>query len=70
METNTPSLNDIQKFVWEGEVPLQIVLAPSESRVYDQSEPYFVRAPSRLNPRSYSCSLRLYSLHDLEIFRA
>lgn len=45
MENNVPSMNSIQKSVWEGKLPLEIVLAPSESRVYDQTDPYLVCFP-------------------------
>ena len=45
-QTNTAmekaTLNSIQKSVWEGQIPLKIVLAPSESRTYDQTDPYLV----------------------------
>lgn len=37
------SLGSIQKAVWDGKLPLEIVLAPSESRTYDQTDPYLVR---------------------------
>ena len=36
------SLGSIQKTVWDGKLPLEIVLAPSESRTYDQTDPYLV----------------------------
>jgi autophagy-related protein 5 len=36
-------LGSIQKAVWDGNLPLQITLAPSESRTYDQTDPYLVR---------------------------
>lgn len=39
-----PSLSSIQKTVWDGKLPLEIVLAPSESRTYDQTDPYLVRS--------------------------
>lgn len=42
MENSLPSLNSVQKTVWEGELPLELVLDPSESRVYDKTEPYLV----------------------------
>ncbi|GAB1202157.1 autophagy protein 5 [Aspergillus pseudonomiae] len=39
------TLNSIQKAVWDGRLPLQIRLAPSESRIYDQSDPYLISYP-------------------------
>lgn len=42
--SQAPSLISIQKTVWDGKLPLEIVLAPSESRSYDQTDPYLVRA--------------------------
>ncbi|PYH90848.1 autophagy protein Apg5 [Aspergillus ellipticus CBS 707.79] len=35
----------IQKAVWDGRLPLQITLAPSESRTYDQTDPYLISYP-------------------------
>ncbi|KAJ5923414.1 Autophagy protein [Penicillium verhagenii] len=32
----------IQRSIWNGRIPLEIVLAPSESRVYDKTDPYLV----------------------------
>ncbi|KAL4815878.1 autophagy protein 5 [Aspergillus spinulosporus] len=45
MAMETATLNSIQKSVWEGQLPLQIVLAPSESRTYDQTDPYLISCP-------------------------
>ncbi|KAL2820825.1 autophagy protein Apg5-domain-containing protein [Aspergillus cavernicola] len=39
------TLNAIQKIVWEGNLPLQITLASSESRTYDQTDPYLISYP-------------------------
>ncbi|KAE8157505.1 autophagy protein Apg5-domain-containing protein [Aspergillus tamarii] len=39
------TLNSIQKTVWDGRLPLQISLAPSESRIYDQTDPYLISYP-------------------------
>ncbi|KAE8365452.1 autophagy protein 5 [Aspergillus caelatus] len=39
------TLNSIQKAVWDGRLPLQISLAPSESRIYDQTDPYLISYP-------------------------
>lgn len=56
MENNVPSMNSIQKSVWEGKLPLEIVLAPSESRVYDQTDPYLVRiSPVSLSSFLFAC---------------
>ncbi|KAI1971103.1 Autophagy protein 5 [Ophidiomyces ophidiicola] len=43
MATPPPSANLIQQRVWAGQVPLKIVLSPSESRRFDQTDPYIVR---------------------------
>lgn len=32
----------IQRTIWDGRIPLEIVLAPSESRTYDKTDPYLV----------------------------
>ncbi|OJJ89386.1 autophagy protein 5 [Aspergillus glaucus CBS 516.65] len=45
--SQAPSLTSIQNSVWDGKLPLEIVLAPSESRSYDQTDPYLI-ACSRL----------------------
>lgn len=39
---NLVSLGHIQKTVWDGRLPLEIVLAPSESRSFDKTDPYLV----------------------------
>ncbi|KAL5361008.1 autophagy protein 5 [Aspergillus floccosus] len=44
METQA-TLNDIQKAVWDGRLPLQITLSPSESRSYDKTDPYLISYP-------------------------
>ena len=33
---------DLQDIVWNGTLPLEVRLSPSECRVYDQAESYFV----------------------------
>lgn len=38
----------IRRAVWEGSIPVQILLNPGESRVFDNSDPFFVRCPSML----------------------
>ncbi|KAL4905349.1 autophagy protein 5 [Aspergillus multicolor] len=42
---NPATLHSIQKSIWEGQLPLQITLAPSESRTYDQADPYLISYP-------------------------
>lgn len=37
-----PTANAIQQRVWEGRLPLEILLAPSECRTYDKADPYLV----------------------------
>ena len=32
----------LQNIIWNGSLPLKIRLSPSDSRVYDQADPYFV----------------------------
>ncbi|KAJ5895053.1 Autophagy protein [Penicillium taxi] len=39
------SLSTIQRSVWDGRIPLQIVLAPSESRSYNKTDPYLISFP-------------------------
>lgn len=39
---NQTSLVALQRSVWAGRIPLEIVLAPSESRSYDKTDPYLV----------------------------
>lgn len=41
---NAEDLDAIQQHVWNARLPLEIRLSASESRVYDQSDPYVVRA--------------------------
>jgi len=48
------SLASIQKTVWDGKLPLEIVLAPSESRSYDQTDPYLVREISYIGGWMYT----------------
>ncbi|EEA21833.1 hypothetical protein EYB25_006922 [Talaromyces marneffei] len=43
--TNEIHINSIQEKVWAGKLPLEIVLAPSECRTYDQSDPYLILYP-------------------------
>lgn len=37
------TLQSMQHLVWQARIPLEIRLAPSECRVYDQADPYLVR---------------------------
>ncbi|PWY91261.1 autophagy protein Apg5 [Aspergillus heteromorphus CBS 117.55] len=39
------TLGSIQKAVWDGKLPLQITLAPAESRTYDETDPYLISYP-------------------------
>ncbi|KAL5333832.1 autophagy protein Apg5-domain-containing protein [Aspergillus crustosus] len=39
------SLDCIQRAVWEGQLPLEITLASSESRTYDKTDPYLISYP-------------------------
>ncbi|OQD87047.1 hypothetical protein PENANT_c006G06710 [Penicillium antarcticum] len=42
---NKVTLGSIQKTVWDGRIPLEIVLASSESRTFDQTDPYLISYP-------------------------
>ncbi|KAJ5337795.1 hypothetical protein N7452_004523 [Penicillium brevicompactum] len=42
---NRISLGSIQKTIWDGRIPLEIVLAPSESRTFDKTDPYLIAYP-------------------------
>jgi hypothetical protein len=42
------TLHTLQKAVWDARLPLEIRLAPSECRVYDQADPYLVCWQSKL----------------------
>ena len=41
--TTTKDAQNLQSSVWHGSLPIQIRLSPSECRVYDQADPYFVQ---------------------------
>ncbi|RAK73956.1 autophagy protein 5 [Aspergillus fijiensis CBS 313.89] len=43
--SSSSSLSSIQKAVWDGKLPLHITLAPSESRTFDQTDPYLIAHP-------------------------
>lgn len=43
MAMDQVTLSTIQKSIWAGQLPLHITLAPSESRIYDQTDPYLVQ---------------------------
>lgn len=43
--SSTASLTSIQRVIWSGSLPLSIRLSPSESRSYDQTDPYLVINP-------------------------
>ena len=40
--TSTKETQALQNLVWEGSLPIEIHLAASECRVYDQADPYLV----------------------------
>ena len=40
--TSTKETQALQNLVWEGSLPIEIRLAASECRVYDQADPYLV----------------------------
>ncbi len=43
--TNTREAQILQSSVWEGSLPIEIRLSPSECRVYDHADPYLVQYP-------------------------
>ncbi|KAL4871362.1 hypothetical protein BDV12DRAFT_164165 [Aspergillus spectabilis] len=45
MAMDQAALNSIQKAIWQGQLPLEITLAPSESRTYDKTDPYLISYP-------------------------
>jgi autophagy-related protein 5 len=59
MPASDRKLADLQQKIWEGSIPLEIRLAASDCRTYEESEPYFIQPP-RL---SYLAVL-LPSLHN------
>ncbi|KAI9879809.1 MAG: autophagy protein 5 [Pleopsidium flavum] len=38
-------LNQVQKTIWDGSLPLEIRISPSDCRVYDMSDPYLIQCP-------------------------
>lgn len=48
-----PTPTSIRQAIWEGTIPCAIHLNPSESRVFDNSDPFYVG----LNPSSISAAL-------------
>lgn len=44
------SLDKIQQEIWSATIPLEIRLSPSESRLYDKTDPYLVSTPSLILP--------------------
>lgn len=55
----TPTdLSALQRKIWAGSLPLEIKLAASECRTYDQSEPYLVRPISPPSARHLRPSLQ------------
>lgn len=62
------TLGSIQKAVWAGRLPLQITLAPSESRTFDQTDPYLVRpllVPDELGANSLRSPAPAYHTYHL-----
>ena len=47
--TKQPGKGELQDAIWNGSLPLEIRLSPSESRVYDQADPYLVRLFASMN---------------------
>lgn len=45
MPTSPNRLADLQKKIWSGSIPLEIRLATSDCRTYDESDPYLVQSP-------------------------
>ena len=45
MPASASRLADLQKKVWSGSIPLEIRLAASDCRTYDESDPYLVQPP-------------------------
>ncbi|KAF7714802.1 Autophagy-related protein 5 [Penicillium ucsense] len=42
---NPASLASVQQCIWEGRIPVEIALAPSESRSYDKTDTYMISCP-------------------------
>ncbi|KAI9865925.1 MAG: autophagy protein 5 [Trichoglossum hirsutum] len=45
MASGTSGINLIQKKIWEGSLPIEIQLSPSECRSFDRSDPYLIHYP-------------------------
>ncbi|KAL8706156.1 MAG: hypothetical protein Q9201_000791 [Fulgogasparrea decipioides] len=43
--TAHPQSTTLQDAIWDGSIPLDIRLSPSECRVYDQADPYLIQYP-------------------------
>ena len=43
--TTTREIQNLQNLVWNGSLPVEIRLSPSECRVYDQADPYLIQYP-------------------------
>jgi autophagy-related protein 5 len=59
MPLSATQLTELQKKIWSGSIPLEIRLAASDCRTYDDSEPYLVQPPrlsylAFLLPRLYA----------------
>jgi hypothetical protein len=64
--SNQAQLNSIQEKVWEGRLPLEILLDPSECRTYDKCDPYLVRTIRKSSPKvcMLTCLGRYYILES------
>jgi hypothetical protein len=40
--STTQAVQTLQEAVWKGSLPLQINLSPADSRVYNETDPYYV----------------------------
>ena len=59
MPLSATQLTELQKKIWSGSIPLEIRLAASDCRTYDESDPYLVQPPrlsylAFLLPRLYA----------------
>ncbi len=46
---------DVRRVLWNGSLPIKVILDPGECRTFDQSDPYYVRRPLPLLPLRYYC---------------
>ncbi|KAJ5748681.1 uncharacterized protein N7511_010377 [Penicillium nucicola] len=62
---NRVTLGSIQKTVWNGRIPLEIVLASSESRTFDRTDPYLISYPRISYLPSLLAKLRTFFSNSL-----